>query len=289
MKRPKQMIHPPPSRVHAFIDEATLFVRRLLCFLTCGAIVTESRVILPRHAALVAEAAARSAEIYGIDNAELISDEETDAQAMIVCPNRVAKLPRLVVFRGSQSTRDWIMNVAYRFSSPYETIGEGVRCHTGFLKQWTALRPVVLDALDAIAFDEHIVCTGHSLGGGVATLAALELSMAGFTNIDLITFGSPRVFNSKGVEHFKAQNIRSYRVKNGADIVSVVPIIRMCHVCEASCVGTSFLLYSVRNHNIDDYAHILRAYATRVSGFDSDLTLDRLRLLERAMHNPTIL
>lgn len=128
----------------------------------------------------------------------------------------------------------------------------------------------------------------HSLGGGVATLAALDLSVTGFTNIDLITFGSPRVFNSKGVDLFQSQNIRTYRVKNGADIVTVVPIIRMRHICDASCIGTSILLYSVRNHNIDDYARILRAYSARVSSeLGKDLTLDHLRLLERAMHNPS--
>lgn len=303
----KTMIIPPKragapattllDRMHRCIDACTLYLRNILCLVTCGALVTESRIILPRHAALVSEAAYRSAEIYRTPITDLISDHETDAQAAVLhftprssLDARLKGTYTLIVFRGSQSLTDWLMNIAYRFSSPCEALGVGVRCHTGFRKQWEALRPRILETLRASPCHRHIVCTGHSLGGGVATLAALDLSIQGFTNIDLITFGSPRVFNPTGVEVFRSRNIRTYRVKNGADIVTIVPLIRMRHVCPASCIGTSLLLYSIRNHHIDDYVRILQAYTSQVSRVEVHedvFDAEDLQRLEQAMHNPT--
>jgi hypothetical protein len=40
-----------------------------------------------------------------------------------------------------------------------------------------------------------VVVTGHSLGGALATIAAYELSLAGYLVRGVFTFGSPRVGN----------------------------------------------------------------------------------------------
>jgi predicted lipase len=39
----------------------------------------------------------------------------------------------------------------------------------------------------------HVFCTGHSLGGALATLCALEMRQRLGLRVELYTFGSPRV------------------------------------------------------------------------------------------------
>ncbi|TPX16648.1 uncharacterized protein E0L32_003589 [Thyridium curvatum] len=71
--------------------------------------------------------------------------------------------------------------------------------HMGFLKSWRNARSLVLPALKK-ARAEHpsypIQLVGHSLGGAVAALAALEFKVAlGWDDIKITTFGEPRVGN----------------------------------------------------------------------------------------------
>jgi pimeloyl-ACP methyl ester carboxylesterase len=70
--------------------------------------------------------------------------------------------------------------------------------HTGFWTSWQNTRPLVLPHLEEIRarypeYKLHVV--GHSLGGAVAALAALELEARGWRPT-VTTFGEPRVGNA---------------------------------------------------------------------------------------------
>lgn len=71
--------------------------------------------------------------------------------------------------------------------------------HTGFLTSWRSARKLVLPALRAAAArhpDYPILLVGHSLGGAVAALAALELRLTHpLSDVAVTTFGEPRVGN----------------------------------------------------------------------------------------------
>jgi pimeloyl-ACP methyl ester carboxylesterase len=77
--------------------------------------------------------------------------------------------------------------------------------HTGFLTSWLSARRLVLPALrDARlrhpSYPIHLV--GHSLGGAVAALAALELRLShNLSDITVTTFGEPRIGNEGLVEY----------------------------------------------------------------------------------------
>jgi pimeloyl-ACP methyl ester carboxylesterase len=70
----------------------------------------------------------------------------------------------------------------------------------GFMASWRNARAVVLPALQAArrqypGYRVHLV--GHSLGGAVAALAALELRLGlGWRDVRVTTFGEPRVGNA---------------------------------------------------------------------------------------------
>ncbi|CAJ1349099.1 unnamed protein product [Effrenium voratum] len=69
---------------------------------------------------------------------------------------------------------------------------------------------------------------GYSLGGALATLAALDLCCKGFTRIELITFGSPRLGNESFRDYFNEKCLatgvlRVVRFVNTLDLVPHVP------------------------------------------------------------------
>ena len=85
---------------------------------------------------------------------------------------------------------------------PAEWIGGStarVRAHRGFVKLYAELRPRVL----RLAKEDPgmpVVCCGHSLGGALATLAALDLATTGFRSgggrsVEMYSFGAFRADN----------------------------------------------------------------------------------------------
>ncbi|KAE8454100.1 hypothetical protein EG329_005023 [Mollisiaceae sp. DMI_Dod_QoI] len=105
----------------------------------------------------------------------------------------------VIAFAGSGSTvRDWIADFAFIMIEYTLTGCDSCWIHSGFSTGWSERRIIVLDAVTAALEDNptySIVITGHSIGAGVATLAATELRSMNYT-LDTYTFGSPRVGNT---------------------------------------------------------------------------------------------
>ena len=76
----------------------------------------------------------------------------------------------------------------------------------------------------------EIFITGHSLGAGLATLAALHIAKLAERrqvnpSIQLYTFASPRVGNETFASHFdNFEKINSYRIINSEDLIQAVPL-----------------------------------------------------------------
>lgn len=110
--------------------------------------------------------------------------------------------------------------------------------HMGFLQSWRMARRTVISELKALTKkypSYQIQVVGHSLGGAVACLAALEMKLSlGWNNLVVTTFGEPRVGNF-GLARFVdkvfhldgAANLehRSYRrVTHNNDPVPLLPL-----------------------------------------------------------------
>nr|GEW90580.1 C2 calcium-dependent membrane targeting [Tanacetum cinerariifolium] len=82
----------------------------------------------------------------------------------------------------------------------------------------------------------HVFVTGHSLGGALATLLALELSSSqlakrGAISVTMYNFGSPRVGNKLFAQVYNEKVKDSWRVVNHRDIIPSVPrLMGYCHV-----------------------------------------------------------
>jgi pimeloyl-ACP methyl ester carboxylesterase len=132
---------------------------------------------------------------YSITNT--IVDLSTVPQEYVPYPGNSTK--------SSHGPRRGFLDWMYALVSPTAEIPltsdrECMNCsvHTGFWTSWQNTRPFVLPHLERLrkdfpAYELHIV--GHSLGGAVAALAALELKARGWTTT-VTTFGEPRVGNA---------------------------------------------------------------------------------------------
>ena len=108
----------------------------------------------------------------------------------------------ILSFEGTTDFQDKLADVSLERVNYAGCLAYSTSCgiHVGFLGRYNLIVPQLLQALtEAIPVGEKslhpIVLVGHSLGGAVATIAAYELSLAGYLVIGVYTFGSPRVGN----------------------------------------------------------------------------------------------
>eukprot|EP00257_Ricinus_communis_P016048 XP_015574093.1 uncharacterized protein LOC8265687 isoform X2 [Ricinus communis] len=121
-----------------------------------------------------------------------------------------------------------------------------VQVHSGFLSAYDSVRIRIISTIKlAIGYTDdgaeppvkwHVYVTGHSLGGALATLLALELSSSqlskrGAISVTMYNFGSPRVGNRRFAELYNQKVKDTWRVVNHRDIIPTVPrLMGYCHV-----------------------------------------------------------
>ncbi|HEY0003619.1 MAG TPA: lipase family protein [Pyrinomonadaceae bacterium] len=94
--------------------------------------------------------------------------------------------------------------------------------HGGFAKALDEVWAEAANFLRSIKEQQAVWFTGHSLGAALATLAAERYSRSIGDVQALYTFGSPRVGDEEFAENFRP---RAFRIVNGRDIVTTVPIL----------------------------------------------------------------
>lgn len=141
---------------------------------------------------------------------------------------------KVLVFRGTDSSSwyNWAENMrAWRTDATYPVEGapSALRIHSGFLILWnsSSLASTFHKAFGQL-LQQHpsgpTYVLGHSMGGALAHLAALDLKiMYHLQDVKVYTFGSPRVGNSVFSSFFNAHVTESWRFTHGRDIVPSVP------------------------------------------------------------------
>jgi len=121
---------------------------------------------------------------------------------------------------------NWLHNIDFRLVS-YDG-SKTVKVHSGFLSDFQSvyldIRGGVFLARQRCPTCKRLVVTGHSLGGALATLVALDLKKA-FPGLDIVayTFGSPRVGNADLASFYGSQIGTTWRTTNNNDIVPHLP------------------------------------------------------------------
>lgn len=141
---------------------------------------------------------------------------DRDTQCFVAARDDAAVL----AFRGTENLSDWKTNS--RFIAKGGPLG---KTHRGFLAAWQSIAPAVEAALqDADIAGRPLWITGHSLGGGLAVVAAAAFIEKGRPVQGLYTYGQPRVGDNDFVREFDRRFPgRYFRYVNNTDLVPRVP------------------------------------------------------------------
>lgn len=120
-----------------------------------------------------------------------IENKNTDAQATY----ETIGDRKYIIFPGTDGARDWQTNTTFNsLVSPYQ--GEGyqgkVRVHRGFYQAYLSVREEVLKVANC---DRKLILAGHSAGGAIAQIAAVDINYQLDKPVETITFGSPACGN----------------------------------------------------------------------------------------------
>jgi triacylglycerol lipase len=165
----------------------------------------------------------------------------------------------VLAFRGTEDLDDAIVDAQVLRREYALSLGTfsvpGGHVHAGFLRRWEQIRSAVLAS---ITEPKPLVITGHSLGGAMAALAAIELDALRLP-VKVVTFGAPRVGDSDFVRLLN-HNLPEYtRVENWGDPVPWVPtyIRGWRHAGRTRYVGSPLRLFHPKYHGRDAYREAL--------------------------------
>ena len=133
----------------------------------------------------------------------------------------------IIVFRGTQEPEEWIANLNAKQIYYQANNLEAGKVHNGFYDLYfNGLEGIIRPAIDQLAPAIPCYLTGHSLGGAMAVLAALDLAL-NFSNyreqIRVYSYAPPRVGNPNFAKFYSELVPNSYRVVNQADSTWLLP------------------------------------------------------------------
>ncbi|ORX62846.1 alpha/beta-hydrolase [Hesseltinella vesiculosa] len=133
-----------------------------------------------------------------------------------------------VAFAGSVGPRDFIDHSSYNMTSytPVDNAHVNSQIYDAYL---SIEEKLIMTLADLIPKKDgyQIKTVGHSMGGALATFAALDIYQrfqgANSTDIFIYSYGEPRVGDLAFAKYANATNISKYRVVNWADAVPHMP------------------------------------------------------------------
>jgi hypothetical protein len=161
-------------------------------------------------------------EGWGFTTVVSVDNSSTDTQGFVAIDDRMI----LISFRSTEAKyRDWLTDLDF-----FPKSEDMARVHGGFKTAldsvWPALTKIIGD--NVLAPDgqpKPVILTGYSLGGALATIAAVRvrkmMPRTGFVTV--YTFGSPRVGNQAFADYAAALGVAPHRFVYGDDIVPYVP------------------------------------------------------------------
>lgn len=151
----------------------------------------------------------------------------------------------VVAVRGTASLRDAITDLHIGLT----VSNSNTLVHAGFNKTFNSMKSAILKQIRSLrgkGLPGTIHCVGHSLGGALAGLTADWLKSEVGGEINLYTFGAPRVGHKSFALKTTDRLCGIYRCTHGADPVPKVPLWPFCH---APYNGSQFRLDSSSGFN----------------------------------------
>jgi len=159
-----------------------------------------------------------------------------------------------IFFEGSSGNKDWHDNFNFfkdpvkanknnKKAVPYQNVGADIQVHEGFIGQYKLVRENIL-ATTIGKYNQgmkRIIISGHSLGGALCTLCAVDIQFNMPPDLEIICLpmASPRVGNEAFAKSYNARVPETYRFIYKNDIVTRVPmeIMGYKHVGKEILIG----------------------------------------------------
>lgn len=184
-------------------------------------------------------------------NVTYIDCKECDAQSMIFDHSDGSLV---IAVRGTNSAQDMLCDVRV-VQTRLEDIPD-VLVHKGFNIQFKALSSLMNKRImKHLIAGGKLVCTGHSLGAGVAALFAVSYGIRFPGHVSYFGFGSPRQGNSVFSQLMASQTSLAIIVKNLRDPVCA-SIPALCLPLQYEHAGTPLLIGSDPSPDLPDLLHI---------------------------------
>ncbi len=145
----------------------------------------------------------------------------------------------IIIFSGTSNVcQAWIdMNYRQQELTELTNYHESLKGHNGIYMAYLSIRDQLMETLKSfkVTNKTQIIITGHSLGGGLSQLCALDLA---YYDPVHYSFAAPMVYNTIGCQVFDTFVKKSYRIANISDLVVLSPLPIMpsgdffCHVGE---------------------------------------------------------
>ena len=134
----------------------------------------------------------------------------------------------IIIFRGTESLQDVLSDLNI-IKEPLLLDNSTVYpfVHSGFLRQLNSVTLNVEKVITEFKQKEpsgSIIICGHSLGGAIATIAAIKYTLRFEMPVYCITFGSPRAGDYKFAKIFDDKIVLSIRIVNQDDPIPLVPL-----------------------------------------------------------------
>lgn len=159
---------------------------------------------------------------YG-PNLTFIEDTTTDTQCFVTLLGH--KL--IVAFRGTQQHKDWLTDInAFHMQFPYGNLDTKIMVHRGFMGAYLAVR----DQIHAYYRSNsekitNVFVAGHSLGGALGTLCAVDLqyNFSDIKKLECYVSGNPMVGNPAFCRSYDKRVPDTTRTVMRRDIVPKLP------------------------------------------------------------------
>ncbi|KAI9699279.1 MAG: hypothetical protein M1836_002889 [Candelina mexicana] len=181
----------------------------------------DTPIICPQHNCPLVESA-NATSVYEFQNSRF-----TDTTGFIAVDDTNGLI--VLAFRGSSEWKNWVSDLQTTMV-PFAFGANLAQVHMGFLEAWKESEDGIVSSLAKAVKqyeDYQVVITGHSLGGAVATLAAVDIRKN--VSAELYTFGAPKVGNSPFADLVEASPAKSYRITNIGDPVTRLPAMGYDH------------------------------------------------------------
>lgn len=131
----------------------------------------------------------------------------------------------VLAFRGTGSAVEWVSDFIAQ-QIPYRPVKGAGQTHKGFTDIYMSARDEVMALLSELSPEKTLFITGHSLGGALATLAAMDLSVNTLWSSPVVyTFAAPRVGDPKFAKTYNYVVPTHFRFQNEFDVVPHLPPI----------------------------------------------------------------